>query len=223
MSKFMKHFILRRTPQSEPIAGTVTNSAGGFAFPVDDWTRLDRFLVLGSEGGSYYASERALTRENAEATIRAIQEDGERAVARIVEVSHSGRAPKNDPAIFALAIAASLGNDDTKRIALAAIPKVCRTGTHLFQFAEAVEGFRGWGRGLRRGIAAWYTQKPIDQLALQAVKYRQRGGWSHRDLLRLAHPLTDEAARKELFDWVCRDTMGEALPKHVTAFVQLAT
>jgi 60 kDa SS-A/Ro ribonucleoprotein len=228
MINYTKLFSLRRTPQSEPIPGTVANSAGGFAFPVDDWTRLDRFLVLGSEGGSYYATERALTRENAEATVRAIQADGERAVARIVEISHSGRAPKNDPAIFALALAASLGNEETKRLAMAAIPKVCRTGTHLFQFAEAVEGFRGWGRGLRRGIAAWYTASPVDRLALQVVKYRQRGGWTHRDLLRLAHPLTDELARKALFDWVCHDTsgsssapleVGEALPKLVTAFV----
>jgi 60 kDa SS-A/Ro ribonucleoprotein len=221
MFNYKKLFSTRRTPQSEPIPGTVANSAGGFVFAVDDWMRLDRFLVLGSEGGSYYATERALTRENAEATIRAIQEDGERAVARMVAISQSGRAPKNDPAIFALALAASLGNDETKRIAMAGIPKVCRTGTHLFQFAETIEGFRGWGRGLRRGIAAWYTAKPVDQLALQVVKYRQRGGWSHRDLLRLAHPLTDDLARKELFDWVCRDTAGEALPAIITAFTSL--
>ncbi len=223
MINYTKLFSLRRTPQSEPIPGTVANSAGGFAFPVDDWARLDRFFVLGSEAGSYYASERALTRENAEATIRTIETDGARAVTRIVEISQSGRAPKNDPATFALALAASLGNGETKRLALAAIPKVCRTGTHLFQFAEAVEGFRGWGRGLRRGIAGWYTEKPADQLALQMVKYRQRGGWTHRDLLRLAHPSTEEAARKELFDWACHDTIGEGLPKLVTAFVELAT
>ncbi|RBO87050.1 TROVE domain-containing protein [Nocardia puris] len=35
------------------------------------------------------------------------------------------------------------------------------------------------------------------------VKYRQREGWSHRDLLRLAHPATDDPARKRLFDWAC--------------------
>src|SRR5271166_4546110 len=184
MINYTKLFSLRRTPQSEPIPGTVANSAGGFAFPVDDWARLDRFLVLGSEGGSYYATERALTRENAEATVRAIQSDGPRAVERIVAISQSGRAPKNDPAIFALALAASVGDEETKRLALVALPKVWRTGTHLFQFAEAIEGFRGWGRGLRRGIAAWYTAKPVDHLALQTVKYRQRGGWTHRDLLR---------------------------------------
>jgi 60 kDa SS-A/Ro ribonucleoprotein len=66
------------TPQSRPIAGTVPNSAGGYAFPVDDWARLDRFLILGSEGGSYYAGERSLTQENAQAALRAIAADGAR-------------------------------------------------------------------------------------------------------------------------------------------------
>jgi 60 kDa SS-A/Ro ribonucleoprotein len=216
MFSYRKFFTMHR------VGGTVPNSAGGFAFPVDDWMRLDRFLVLGSEGGSYYASERALTRENAGATIKVIEKNGERAVARIVEVSDSGRAPKNDSAVFALALAASVGNERTKRAAMAAIPKVCRTGTHLFQFAEAVEGFRGWGRGLRRGIATWYTDKNVDDLALQAIKYRQRGGWSHRDLLRLAHPETRDPARKALFDWICRNTAPPALPDLPRAFMAVS-
>ena len=65
---------------------------------------------------------------------------------------------------------------------------MCRTGTHLFQFAAFVEGFRGWGRSLRRAVGRWYAGQPVDALAYQAVKYRQREGVSHRDLLRLAHP-----------------------------------
>ena len=35
------------TPQSMPLKGQVPNSAGGFSFAVSDWTRLQRFLVLG--------------------------------------------------------------------------------------------------------------------------------------------------------------------------------
>jgi hypothetical protein len=57
---YLKQYSTRRTPQAEPIpgAGQMPNSAGGFAWAVDDWTRLRRFLILGSEGGSYYAGER---------------------------------------------------------------------------------------------------------------------------------------------------------------------
>ena len=184
--RYLKQSSTRSTPQSSPIPGTsqTPNSAGGFAWPVDDWMRLDRFLVLGSSGGSYYATEQKLTREYAEAVLRCIHADGARAVARLVAVSESGRAPKNDPALFALAMAAGLGDDATRRAALEALPRVARTGTHLFHFAAYLEGFRGWGRGVRKAVAAWYAQ-PAARLALQAVEYQQRDGWSHRDLLRL--------------------------------------
>ena len=116
------------------------------AWAVDDWTRLDRFLILGSEGGSYYATEQALSRENAEAVVRCVAQDGLRAVARIVEISVAGRAPKNDPALLALAIAASLGDEPTRKAALDALPQVARIGTHLFHFASYMDGLRGWGR-----------------------------------------------------------------------------
>ncbi|TGD99099.1 TROVE domain-containing protein [Methylobacterium nonmethylotrophicum] len=218
MFPFAKQFSLRRTPQSEPIPRTVPNAAGGHAFPVDDWTRLARFLVLGSEGGSFYAGERALTRDNAAAVLRCLAADGARAVAAIVAVSEGGRAPKPDPAIFALALAAGAESLETRRAALAALPRVCRTGTHLFQFAASVEASRGWGRSLRRAVGRWYLDRPVDAAAFQAVKVRNRAGWTHRDLLRLAHPETDEPARKALFDWICRGTLAAEAPALVHAF-----
>ncbi|HVR36858.1 MAG TPA: hypothetical protein VMS21_13500 [Methylomirabilota bacterium] len=55
-----KSFNRRTTPQSQPIPGSslVRNSGGGYSWQVDDWTRLDRFLILGAEGGTYYITER---------------------------------------------------------------------------------------------------------------------------------------------------------------------
>src|SRR5262245_4109202 len=181
---YLKRFRTRRVPQWAPVrdAGQVPNSAGGFVWAVDDWARLRRFLILGSEGGSYYASEQTLTRENAEAVERCLSEDGPRAVAEIVRISQEGRAPKNDPALFALAMASGVGAEPTRKAALEVLPQVARTGTHLFQFATFVEGFRGWGRSLRRAIGRWYAAKHVKALAYQAVKYRQREGVTHRDL-----------------------------------------
>ena len=209
------------TVQSMPLPGTVPNSAGGHAFPIDDWARLDRFLVLGSEGGSYYAGEQTLTRANAAAVLRAIAADGTRTVARIIAISEGGRASRNDPALFALALAASADDLVTRRAALAALPHVARTGTHLFRFAGFVDGTRGWGRALRRAVGAWYAEGDLARLAFQLVKYRQRDGWSHRDLLRLAHPAVVDPARAALLDWACRGSDGPALPAFVRAAVQL--
>ena len=210
------------TPQNQPIPGSkqVQNSAGGYSFPVDNWTRLERFLVLGSEGGSYYATQQTLTAENAKAVQACVKADGLRAVKIIAQISDAGRAPKNDPAIFALAIAASEGDDKTRAAALAALPTVCRTGTHLFHFAQFVDGMRGWGRGLRSAVGTWYATKDADALAYQAVKYQQRDGWSHRDLLRLSHPKPESEQKKALYHWITQGNLGEGAPALVAAFEQ---
>lgn len=210
MNRYSKHFNTKETPQSQPIPGSnqVKNSAGGYSFAVDKWTRLERFLVLGSEGGSYYATEQKLTVENANSVVDCIKADGRKVVERVVEVSDKGRAPKNDPAIFVLAMCAKLGDDVTRQAARDALPKVCRIGTHLFTFAENMEAFGGWGRGTRNAVAKWYNDMPVDKLAYQAVKYQSRNGWSHRDLLRLAHPKAKDQAHNAVYKWVTKGYEG---------------
>lgn len=200
---YARHYNTRKTPQSEAIPGTpqVPNSAGGFAWAVDDWERMRRFLILGSEGGTYYIGEKKLTRENAESVVRCAKSDGRRAVDLIVGISDGGRAPKNDPAIFALALVAAFGDADTRRYALAALPKVCRIGTHLFHFAEAHQAFHGWSRSLRTAVGNWYRQD-AGKIAFQAVKYRERDGWSHRDLLRLSHPNAPTPDHAAIYSWI---------------------
>ncbi|HVI04188.1 MAG TPA: TROVE domain-containing protein, partial [Enhygromyxa sp.] len=194
------------------------NNAGGYSFVLDDRARLERFLILGSEGGTYYVSERALTIDNAHCVERCLEADGLGTVEAIAALSEAGRAPKNSPAIFALAIAAGHRDAATRQAALAAMPRVCRTGTHLFEFVAAVEQFRGWGRALRRSVARWYVDKDPRALAYQVVKYRQRNGWSHRDVLRKAggaigpHSIEHEAVLR----WVVDGIDGFARERTVT-------
>ena len=54
-------------------------------------------------------------------------------------------------------MAAKLGDEATRRAAYAALPKVCRIGTHLMHFAEYAQGFGGWGRGMRKAVGAWFN------------------------------------------------------------------
>jgi len=210
---YAKLFNRRVTPQSQPIPGStqVRNSNSGYSWQVDDWTRLDRFLILGAEGGTYYIGERELVKQNHDALIRCIKADGVRAVNRIVEISDAGRAPKNDPAIFALALVVTHGDTQAKTHAFANLSKVCRIGTHLFHFAEYVNAMRGWGRGLRNAVGHWYVDRGADDLAHQAVKYQQRDGWSHADLLRLAHPKAPSSQHDAVFRWMLAgaDSLGE--------------
>lgn len=208
MQRYTHHVNARQTPQSEPIPGKqmARNEAGGYGFAVDDWTRLTRFLVLGCEGPTYYSSERTLTKENADAVIRCIKADCARVVADIVAVSVSGRAPKNDPALFALALCAAFGDEQGKWTAYRALASVARIGTHLFHFAEYCKGLRGWGSGLHRAIGRWYEERKLDDLVHQVLKYQGRDGWTHRDLLRKVRPTPDaaEPGRNVLYRYVTR-------------------
>jgi 60 kDa SS-A/Ro ribonucleoprotein len=202
-------------------AGQVKMRSGGYGWAVDDWMRLDRFLTLGTEGGTYYVGERKLTKESAEAVMRCIQVDGLRVVNRIAEISAMGRAPKNDPALFALAMCAKLGDETTIGAAYKALPKVARIGTHLFHFCEYVKAFGGLGgNGFKRSLGRWYTNKDVGRLALQAVKYQQRDGWSHRDVLRLSHPVAKTEQHQAIFEWIVKGWQGEVgaigdVPNHM--------
>ena len=209
----------RLTPQSRRAAANQSpNSAGGYTFTLDDAARLRRFLILGVDGGTYYTSAQDLAIDNVEVLTRMAAEAPHALVDTIVQVSTSGAAPRQNPALFALAYATSV--PQAREDALAALPRVVRTGSHLFTFAGYVEQFRGWGRGLRRAVGSWYTGGTADRLAYQAVKYRQRGGWTHRDLLRLAHPRTDDAGLGATFDWIAHGAVGEATPSLIEGFIK---
>jgi 60 kDa SS-A/Ro ribonucleoprotein len=200
---------LQTLPQ--PDRAQVRADNGGYVYPLDRWARVDRFMILSSESGTYYATENRLTKENAVNLVEAVREDGRRVVSRVIAISESGRAPKVQPAIFALAACAGFGDEDTRRYALGeGLRRVCRTGSHLLTFCSYIEQFRGWGRGLRKGLRGWYEAKPVRDLAYQALKYQNREGFTHRDVFRLAHPLATDDERAALYAWIVKgDVPGD--------------
>lgn len=177
------------TPQTKRTPGRtdeVKNNAGGFTFKVDDKSRLERFLILGTDKGTYYVGEQKLTAQNIKFVKDAIRNDERLVVDTTVDVSVNGRALKNSPAIFTMATVMTEGQD--KAYARQAVARVARTSTHLFEYAQYIDDLGGWGRAKRRSVAEWYENKSVDAIAYQAIKYRQRNGWTHRDLFRLSHP-----------------------------------
>ena len=199
------------TPQGLPIPGRdmVENNAGGFVFKLDEWKQLERFLILGTEGGTFYVSEKKLTADNANKVLLLLKKDGVKVVEKTVEILKSGRAPKPDVAIFVLALAASKGDDATRKAALAAIPSALKTGTHLLKFVDTVNGLRGWGRGLKKAVQLWFKGRKNETLALQLVKYKQREGWSMKDVLRLAKPVPETDVQGKLFGWTAKNEKAE--------------
>lgn len=160
-------------------------------FAVNAMERLRRFLILGVEGGTFYTTEKELTKQNAQSIVRLIAENGKGVVQEIVNVSKENRAPKKDPSLFALALCATIGSESTRKDAYNAMQVVCNIPTHLFTFIQYCEMLSapktGWGRARRNAVATWYNRKSTQNLIYHTTKYKQRGGWSNRDMLRLAH------------------------------------
>lgn len=198
---------VKKTPQTEAVPGRESemkkNNAGGMTFTVTPFQMLERFLILGSDKPSYYASAKKLTLDNSDNIRECLRLDWRKTIDTIVDVSVTGRAPKNDPALFALAVAASpnLGSQDAAQYALSQLSKVARTGTHLFHFAEYLDSMRGWGRGVRNAVGKWYTERNVDQLAYQLAKYQQRDGWSTKDMVSLSHVKTTDSKKNALIAW----------------------
>uniref|UniRef100_A0A8D0PXD3 RNA-binding protein RO60 n=1 Tax=Sus scrofa TaxID=9823 RepID=A0A8D0PXD3_PIG len=181
--------------QMQPMHETqLANSEGGYVWQVTDMNRLHRFLCFGSEGGTYYIQEQRLGLQNAEALLRLIEEGrGCEVIQEIKSFSQEGRNAKQEPTLFALAICSQCSDTSTKQAAFKAVPEVCRIPTHLFTFIQFKKDLKEsmhcgmWGRALRKAVADWYNEKGGMALALAVTKYKQRNGWSHKDLLRLSH------------------------------------
>ncbi|MEY4531582.1 MAG: hypothetical protein RLZZ156_2303 [Deinococcota bacterium] len=204
----MLHLINALRPNNTPQmlkarADQVQNNAGGFVFAVSEAQRFLRFLILGTEGGTFYATEARQTKLETDFVRDFATLEGATALEMILDVAHYNRAPKPEPTLVALAAVAKLSVDAaTRKAAWDALPEVARTGTHLLHFLEFVQLFGGWGRLTRGGVAKLYETMPLEKLALWAVKYKSRDGWTQADALRLSHPETADATRNALFKFL---------------------
>lgn len=201
----MNYNKLNKTTQAEVIPGRendmIKNHEDNYVFKVSPVNILERFLILGTTGSTYYASARQSFKEIIPEIQGLIAKDGKAAVDKVVEISKGGKAPKNDEAVFVLALCACAQNVETRKYALAHLKDVCRIGTHLFQFIDTIKQNRGIGRLVKDAINDWYLSKTYDTLGYQLVKYQQRNGWSHKDILKLTHPKAKSNEQNNMFGW----------------------
>jgi hypothetical protein len=129
------------TPQVERHRGTwlLTRSAEAPQWPVDEWERLDRYLIFGSERDIHVVRGR-------------IEADGPRVVRRVVELSTLGRVVSNMPCLRVLAVTLTLGNRAARIMAREAAPEVARTPDEQWKLEQYVNTMRGTTLGAAPGI-----------------------------------------------------------------------
>lgn len=208
------------TPQSmRAKPEQVENNAGGFVFQISIWSQLERFLIMGITGNSYYVTKQKMFVENRDIIFKCLAEDPQRTIDLIVKISVEGRGIRNMPCVFALSIAAASPIVEVRRHALMNLGKVCRIGTDLFAF----DGFltrktptrkengkivrpahpqRGWSHMLRNAVAKWYNDHTPEELAFEVAKYQSRDGGDHLHMIQLSHVFGATPEHNEVIRWV---------------------
>lgn len=124
-------------PQSQALPGQVVNEAGGYSFKVDDLKQLQRFLVIGTESGTYYTKPQDLLKQNVQSVASLLKNGrGMEVLETLVEYSVNGRVTKEDPILLALALCANCGDNNIRRAAYEKVPIICNIPTKLFAFVE---------------------------------------------------------------------------------------
>jgi len=107
-------------------------------------------------------------------------------------------------------LAASFVWGTNKEASVNAFCPLVETGWDLFRFFAEYRKLsrkKSCPRSVRRAISRWYTEHPA--LALQLVKYPRGYGWTHKDLLRVAHPrVLDSCMNRDLVRWVFTQETG---------------
>ena len=192
------------------------NRGGGVGFINPVWVQLDRFLLIGVQEGTWVVSD-SLVRIGADCVKACLGIDYKRTIDRAVYVSEKGLAKNNDYALYVIAVAAGSTKREIRKYALSKLNEVARTGTHLFHFMEMVKFNRGRGRLFKEAVTNWYKSKPIERLAYQVVKYKQRDGWSHRDVLRLVRPKADTPEENSVYKFAVKGELDETVPPIIMA------
>ncbi|GAB6023400.1 60 kDa SS-A/Ro ribonucleoprotein [Chamberlinius hualienensis] len=97
----------------------------------------------------------------------------------------------NNYRIFAL-IHCTLSDDlETKKAAFEAFPVICPTAKDLLSYINLTQQLArrstGWGRAQRKAVSKWYNEKSAKDLVTTCFTYTSSRGWTHRDIVRLAH------------------------------------
>ena len=192
--------------------------AGGLVFKADLWQVLRRCLLIGTAQPTYYADKKELSDDFVDVLLKAIEEDPQRVATEIVYAS-DGRAINNSTPIYALTLL-SMGESPAAKKAFEEIfPQVIRTASHFYEWLNYTKSVRGFGKIIRQAGQNWLSRENVKELAYQLLKYQQRNGFSHRDVLRLFHVKPVSEDHNRLFEWVIKgwDSLPEEIPSEAMA------
>ena len=186
-------------------------------FKISDENQLRRFLFLGSENGTLNASAKELTQTNLVALDRLLFKKDFSTILDIID-EYKVKIFKKDYILLVLAICCSLikfegtNEKDFKKNCFETVLEICKTPTNLFMFIEFYQkvyqskhNAKGWNTSMKNCVSSWYNSKTPENLIYHVTKYKNRNGWSHKDVLRLSHTTTNDEQLNRVFRYIIKD------------------
>lgn len=172
-----------------PFTGSVSNPEGNEANPVNDFVYFRRALVLGYFKNFYYTDTELLNIFVDHVNATFTEDNGEIAHSILdmaFEIYENSFYLDLETLMLFFELVTETSPMYAQRV-YEYIPRF-RNSSHFLLFAKIVNMRRGWGSGLRKAVNAFYTHVPEDKLLFDILKYQQRWGISHKDVLFKAHP-----------------------------------
>ncbi len=179
-------------------------------YQIKDEDLLKRFLMLGTENGSYYVSENDFVITHVNCLEKLLKQDYTKVIDIINKYYLS--VYKKDYLLFVIARCCADKNKDLRIYAYEYMLEVCKTPTQLFLFIDLYEKINeilnkstGWNKLQKEYISKWYLTKQPINLAYLMTKYKNRNKWTHKDVLKLSHVKATNNSHDSLFAYITRD------------------
>jgi 60 kDa SS-A/Ro ribonucleoprotein len=200
-------------------------------FVITPIEQFKRFLVLGTENGTYYVSNVDLTKQSTVCINELLDsENRELLLTTILEFEELNKCKKKDPMIYTLALCCMYCTQkkeflDFRRKAYTVALKVCKIPTHLFlfiNFCKVLSKYNsGWNNLHKRYISSWYLDKTPEDLMYLVTKYNSRNNYTHRDVLRLSHPKTTNVDLNNVFKYLTNKLEDNSVFEYINDYEQL--
>ncbi|XP_046611310.1 60 kDa SS-A/Ro ribonucleoprotein-like [Neodiprion virginianus] len=178
--------------------------------------RLCQYLYVGKEYPNYQPGNWFFHKYYEEGRVQSIKKIAETqnplvAIDLIKKAFERKLVQNSETLIFALAVCArQTENESLRHAAYNAIKTICTTPQHFILFVKfasqiaksAPEPKHGWGAGWRKAVNEWYLSKDALDLAKCVTGCKGRYGWTHKDIVKLSHPKTDDIAKKAVLKYV---------------------
>lgn len=173
----------------------IKNNADGYTYSISDEEMIDRILILGTNGNTYYSSAEKLTSEAIDFINKMVKDGkGEMIINKVAHVYETGNAPKQDTVMFVLSmLTQSTIPINVRKLGYKIVSKL-RTFSQLYMWIgirKNLGGTKSFGKGVRNALYELFSSKTGDQLALQSTKYKSRKcgkeDWAIQDVIKCAH------------------------------------